>query len=93
MSGNLADNEGGGISNYQGSVTLRESSAISGNIAADFGGGIVNAGALTIDASTVTGNRAGFGGGAIYNWSSRGTVTIQNSSTVRGNVTQVGGAS
>ena len=86
VSGNFADNEGGGIDNG-GRVTVRESSRVSENIAGDFGGGIMNSGALTIDASTMNGNSTTFAGGAIYN-RFNGTVTVQNTSIVSDNSTQ-----
>lgn len=86
VSGNVAENEGGGIDNA-GRVTVSQSSMISKNIAGDFGGGIMNSGALTIDASTMSQNSTRFAGGAIYN-RSRGTVTVQNSSMVSDNSTE-----
>jgi uncharacterized repeat protein (TIGR01451 family)/CSLREA domain-containing protein len=78
---------GGGIFN-EGTLTITNS-AVSGNSAADQGGGIYNAaGMLTITNSTVSGNSALTEvGGGIYN---AGTLTITNS-TVSGNSSAVAG--
>ena len=65
-------------------VTLQDI-AITGGNAAD-GGGIHNAGKLTIIDSTVFGNRAADGGG-IHN---AGALTLTNS-TVSGNIAETGG--
>ncbi|HEU5255465.1 MAG TPA: hypothetical protein VFU28_05725 [Vicinamibacterales bacterium] len=83
VSGNVAGDEGGGISNS--GVAVIASSMVVGNIAgfsgaiAGFGGAISNGHMLTIDASTITGNVAEFGAGAIRN---TGTLIVRNTSTV-----------
>ena len=68
-------------------VTLSEVTVRHG--AASFGGGIYNAGTLTINNSTISGNSAGNGGG-IYIYNSGGTLTII-SSTISGNSATIGG--
>ncbi len=83
-------NAGGGIFNEGGTLTMT-SSTISGNIAgsldaAGLGGGIYNAGTLTLNNSRVSANNSAFGGtgGGINN--SGVAVTINNSS-ISGNTT------
>ena len=76
---------GGGIYN-RGTLTLDSSfvsgnSAVSGNSSNSLGGGIDNAGTLTLTNSTVSGNTARTAGGGISN---RGTLTL-DLSTVSGN--------
>jgi hypothetical protein len=71
---------GGGIFNYEGTVTVSNSSTLSGN-SAGYGGGIVNwGGALTVSGSTLSGNSA-YDGGGIWN---DGTAKV-SSSTLSGN--------
>jgi len=78
---------GGGQSNVlaiDGGVTVTLNTLIITNGTAPSGGGILNAGTLTLNGSTVTGNTAfgsDIGGGGIYNV---GTLTL-NRSTVTGN--------
>jgi hypothetical protein len=87
VSNNAAFNTGGGIANY-GTMILRDS-AVSNNLAvSDGGGGIYNgaAGTTTMSNSTVSGNRAIFGGspadgGGILNL---GTLSLRDT-TVSGN--------
>jgi CSLREA domain-containing protein len=55
-----------------------------------YGGGIYNEGTLTVSDTTLSGNNAGDGGGAIFN-SNGGTVTLTRS-TLSGNSAYVGGA-
>jgi uncharacterized repeat protein (TIGR01451 family)/CSLREA domain-containing protein len=65
---NMALSDGGGIANVGagvGGVTLADS-IVSGNVAT-YGGGIHNAGALTLGNSFVRGNEASSGGGGLYN--------------------------
>ena len=77
--GNSGD--GGGITNFQGTVILNRST-ITGNTSGD-GGGIYNVqGPLTLNNSTITDNTSSDGGG-IYNVG--GTVTLAGSSTITGN--------
>jgi hypothetical protein len=67
VSGNSAD-IGAGIF-YRGESLTVSDSAISGNSAGRFGGGIANdtgAGTATVSGCTVTGNSAGISGGGIY---------------------------
>ena len=92
ISGNLSGNEnsganGAGIcsSGVGATLTIVNSviagnSAYNGNFVGGYGGGIA-AGALVIDKSTISANRAGFNGGGI---SSGGPATITNS-TINGN--------
>jgi len=66
-------------------ITIRD-----GNVSDDTGGGVLNAGTLTLDNCTVSGNTAGGGvgqGGGIY---SQDTLTLNNS-TVSGNAASIGG--
>ena len=68
---------GGGIHNYKGSITITEST-ISGNTAQDNGGGIFNeGGSITITRSTISGNTADYQGGGIFN--REGSITITGS--------------
>jgi hypothetical protein len=78
----------GGIANSFGIVTITNST-ISGNLASNEAGGILNGGTLAIFNSTISGN--GAGGFGTNNWpgrgggvSSEGTLTISNS-TISGN--------
>jgi hypothetical protein len=96
VSGNRATNgDGGGIYNNRFSLatvlTIQNGSVIGGNTAAGGGGGIFHAGgaALTIDASTISGNIADAdgssagNGGAIY-IQVTSSATIQNGSVIGG---------
>ncbi len=106
VSDNVADYEGGGIAN-SGTASVRDSvieenynggvPASSAEITAssepsrEDGGGIWNAGNLTIAHSTLAGNNASDEGGAIHNdIDSGGTVTLTQS-LVTGNSADVGG--
>ncbi len=60
---------------------------VSGNTAQDLGGGIYNAGTLTVTSSTVSDNYAGGYSGGVHN--DRGTINI-NDSTLSGNSTAPG---
>ncbi len=77
----LGANGGGILSNDSGTLTLN-SSTISGNTAARYGGGIWNVGILTLNSSSVSGNTAASDGGGIYHG---GGILTLNSSTVSGN--------
>ena len=74
--------QGGGISNFAGTLTLKNSTL--SNNRADFqGGGISNdSGTVTVEGSTLSGNVASFEGGGIY--TGNGTLTLRNS-TLSGN--------
>ena len=63
-------------------VTIRHGKA-NGSAPANSGGGIYNSGTLTLTNSTVSGNSATSGGGAIFN-NNAGTLTLTNS-TLSGN--------
>ncbi len=80
--------------NHQSTVFFIGSTvALSGltirNGTAAYGGGIENAGRLTVTNSTLFGNSATFGGGGIFN-APEGTVTVINS-TLSGNSAMFGG--
>jgi hypothetical protein len=69
------------------SVTLNDSSSITGNTAVTEGGGVsVIAGALVTlnDSSSISGNTAGTLGGGIYNVGNS-SVTLNDSSSITGN--------
>jgi hypothetical protein len=53
------------------------------------GAGIRNSGRLTVNNSTISGNKAGLKGGGIYNYSYGSTLTVNNS-TISGNSAQSG---
>jgi filamentous hemagglutinin family protein len=79
---------GGGIFN-KGTLIV-SNSAISGNFAQSFGGGILSdAGTLTVSNSTISGNSTQASGGGIYNYNN-GTLTVNNS-TISGNSVPVNG--
>jgi len=85
---------GGGMANYGGTVTVRNST-ISGNAASGLygyggsGGGVVNSGFLTVINSTISGNSTRYGqGGGVANFD--GTLTVTNS-TISGNSAYDGG--
>ena len=69
----ISGNTGGGLSNTFGSVGLYEST-ISDN-SGDDGGGIANAGQMTVTDSTVTGNSSSSGGGGGIDNGSQLTIT------------------
>lgn len=85
--GAIPTNHGGGIRNYNGTVTLNNST-VSGN-SAIYGGGIwALYGTTTLNNSTVSGNSSGYGGGI----DSYGSAMTLNNSTVSGNTaTSFGG--
>jgi hypothetical protein len=86
ITGGIANN-GGGIYNLNGSLTLNECT-VSGNEASGDGGGILNnTGDLTLTNSTVSENAATNNGGGIINLG--GVVTL-NTSSVAGNNTENG---
>jgi hypothetical protein len=92
LSGNSADEDGGGISSgtfkSPGGVTVINST-ISGNSTSSGGGGIaIQYGGLTLVNSTLSGNSAGDEGGGIANYTGR--VQVANS-TLSGNSAASGG--
>ncbi|MGH9260363.1 MAG: choice-of-anchor Q domain-containing protein, partial [Acidimicrobiales bacterium] len=79
--------DGAGIANYGGTLTLTDST-VSGNSAVSFGGGVFNLfGTATLTDSTVSGNSASAGGG-VFNLI--GTATLTNT-TISGNSASLGG--
>ena len=81
-----ASEDGGGIYNQAGAILrLRGSSVISGNTAAEWGGGIRDLGTLVVTgSSTIRGNSADIaGGGVAISW--MGTMVMKGSSSITGN--------
>jgi CSLREA domain-containing protein len=79
ISGNSADEWGGGIYNSVGGTLTVTNSTISGNTVNLYGGGIVNFDTLTVESSTITDNSAGQEGGGIWNsCAGGGTATLRN---------------
>ena len=70
-------------------VTIRHGKA-NGSAPANSGGGIYNSGTLTLTNSTVSGNSATSGGGAIFN-NNAGTLTLTNSTVSGNSATSSGG--
>jgi hypothetical protein len=72
---------GGGIHNYNGTLTIIDS-IVSGNSTNHTGGGIYNCygGTITITGSTISNNSACYYGGGIYIAPTSGTITIGGSS-------------
>jgi hypothetical protein len=81
------EQDGGGIFNSGGEVTLDETT-LSGNIAGALGGGLFSSGIVTINKSTFMGNEASSGAGL----SSSGVVTIKGSAFTGNNDREFGGA-
>lgn len=73
---------GGGISNGDGSVTLKGSVIVSGNIASQYGGGFVGSGALGLEGQSAISNNTAQAGGGIY---SHGDISMSPASTVTSN--------
>lgn len=71
---------GGGCVNSEGAEMSLTNCTVSGNKSNGSGGGVLNAGTLTVENSTISGNSAAYGGGV----SSGGTATITNC-TISGN--------
>jgi CSLREA domain-containing protein len=80
--------DGGAIRNTGAPLTLTNVT-ISGNTAAEDGGGVYSESPLTVSGSTITGNTAGRGGG-IAQLGKYATVAIENS-TISGNTAATGG--
>ena len=85
--GNSSNGGGGGIYNYESTVTLTNST-VSDNTAISYGGGIYNDlnGSVTLTSSTVSGNSARSGGGI----ENEGTLTLTDV-VISGNSASVGG--
>jgi hypothetical protein len=97
ISGNHADDDGGGIySGFGGSLTV-VNSTVSGNTASDgtdpnaYGGGILSAGPTVIRNSTISGNISGGDGGGIYVEGGPYPLTIENSTIANNASTANGG--
>jgi hypothetical protein len=95
VSGNVSptdQGDGGGIYNRGGTFVMAGDALVSNNTAA-VGGGIYNAGTLSMSGNAlVTGNSATnstSGGGGIFG--SQGTITLDGSASVTGNTAAVGG--
>ncbi len=80
---------GGIINRASGSLTVADSSLISGNASTAYGGGITNYGDLVIVGSTVSANTGKFGGGFL---NSLGIVSVMSSSFSANSATNKGGA-
>jgi nitrous oxidase accessory protein NosD len=79
----------GGIEVVEGTVVDLNRSTVRGNAATNrVGAGIQNGGDLTLNNTTVTGNRAALDGGGIYNF---GDLTLNNSRLTRNTTGTVGG--
>ncbi|MEV4335347.1 hypothetical protein AB0K02_33475 [Streptomyces sp. NPDC049597] len=78
---------GGGIDNFSGSVTLRDS-ILNDNTSSSHGGGMFQDGTATVVRSTISGNTAGDTSGGIRNNTGRLTV---NDSVISGNTSHGGG--
>lgn len=90
LAGNVAwPNYGGGIYNGDGTLTVNNC-VVSGNYAANLGGGIFNGGTLTVTNSKISANSAAKLGGGIYNYNYE-SLTVSNS-TLAGNKAPNGGA-
>lgn len=85
ISGNSANNEGGGINN---TGTLVMSGGKIGSNNAKTGGGIHNSGTATITGGSVTGNTASENGGGIFN---QGTLNFEGGSISGNNAVRQGG--
>jgi hypothetical protein len=98
VSGNTADNTGGGVDNHGGTLVV-DSSTISGNTAESqsfFGGGGIYTdfgGDLTVVNSTISGNRVidEDGGGIYIGHDGGGTAVIRNSTVVNNSADDGGG--
>jgi hypothetical protein len=69
---------GGGLKNEAGAIAALTRTTFSGNLASGIGGAVMNAGVLSVQASSFLGSRATIFGGGIYN-DSTGTLTVTNS--------------
>ncbi|MCK9171785.1 MAG: fibronectin type III domain-containing protein, partial [Treponema sp.] len=78
ISGNAADNVGGGIDNENGTVYM-SGGTITGNTANNNGGGVYNTGTFNMSGGTISGNTAKTKGGGVYN--AGGTFTMSGDDT------------
>ena len=91
VSGNSTGGTGAGICGDANATVTIDSSTIADNYAGDYGGGLANGGALTINNSTLSDNRGEFAAGAILNgFNGDASLTVSNS-TLSGNTTQLHG--
>ncbi|MCF7732297.1 MAG: DUF1573 domain-containing protein [Akkermansiaceae bacterium] len=88
ISGNFAAEDGGGIANDLGSLTLNEST-VAGNAAGSGGGILNNQGTLALHKSTLSGNHAELDGGGVRDVS--GTAALLDNSTLSGNTAGTSG--
>ena len=80
---------GGGIFNLNSGVMDQiQNTILTGNTSSTYGGGIANAGNLTVSICTLSDNSASSGGGGVYN---SGTVTI-GGCTLSNDSASLGGA-
>ena len=90
ITGNHADDRGGGISNYGtlsitgGSITNNESYD---HTAPGGGGGIFNDGTLNLNGVTIRNNTAGLGGGGIYSCNEKHLLKMQGANIITDNTT------
>jgi hypothetical protein len=87
LSDNSATKYGGGIEFLDGTATIN-GCTLSGNSAFQGGGIFLYGGTLTLSASTLSGNSAEYGGGIFV--SNGSTVTVENSSSITGNLAPAG---
>jgi hypothetical protein len=91
VSGNSTGNSGGGVCVQSNATLTIDGSTLSANYAGDYGGGMANDGTVTINNSTLSGNRGEFAAGAILNgFNAKASLTLTNS-TLSGNTTQLHG--
>ena len=89
LDNNIASNPGGGILNTNSGTVTVTNSTFSNNSAAGNGGGIYNESTLYVYNSTLSGNRANFGGGVFNN--SNSTSNISNSTFSANSAVTLGG--
>jgi len=85
---NYSPRGGGGLHNNFSATLRLTNSAVSGNLAGFYGGGIFNRNILTLTNSTVSGNSATQDGGGVI---SRDTLTLLNSTVSANTASQFGG--
>ena len=91
VSGNHANDSGGGIFNTPGALLTLNHTTVSGNRAESEGGGIYNRdGSLILSNSTVSGNAAMLEGGGIFN-NNGASLTLDNSTISNNEAIQGGG--
>jgi CSLREA domain-containing protein len=88
MTGITANDEGGGLVNLPAAVSDLERVVFQGNVSSGQAGAIWNGGVLTVSASLIVSNAAGYFGGGIY--TSAGNTTI-HTTTFEGNQANWGG--